>query len=211
MPPRIQPKTFILLLKTHKLTVLLTFPSTSTVADVKEEALSAFQSSVLENPEPNPEVMDADDNSEWVVPKVASVEDFELARALKVQGRPTGRYEKLEPSAQLKTVLSNWDPVFVQFKDPNGEWNAPTSTVVYIPSRSIRIVCVFAAVHLLERAIQEHFCPSRSLYRQSPRKNTRNPRRKRGSGKPRNELPPSCVGYLPRDAFDRRVLLCSVT
>ncbi|KAL1939995.1 hypothetical protein VTO73DRAFT_9330 [Trametes versicolor] len=119
MPPRIQPKNFILLLKTHKLTVLLTLPSTSTVEDVKAEALSALQSSVLENPEPNPEVMD-EDSSEWAVPSVADTDDFELARAAKVQGRPTGKYEKLELGAQLKSVVANWDPIFVQFKDPNG-------------------------------------------------------------------------------------------
>ncbi|KAI9000716.1 hypothetical protein BD414DRAFT_472529 [Trametes punicea] len=119
MPPRIQPKNFILLLKTHKLTVFITLPSTSTVADVKAEALSALTSGVLENPEPNPAAMD-EDSEEWVVPKVSSVDDFELARMAKAQGRPTGRYEKLEPSAQLKSVVANWDPIFIQFKDPNG-------------------------------------------------------------------------------------------
>ncbi|KAI0832743.1 hypothetical protein BC628DRAFT_1335763 [Trametes gibbosa] len=119
MPPRIQPKNFILLLKTHKLTIFVTFPSTATVEDVKLEALSALQSSVLENPEPHPEVMD-EEQSEWQVPTVESVHDFELARATKAQGRPTGKYEKLDPGVQLKTVLVNWDPVFVQFKDPNG-------------------------------------------------------------------------------------------
>ncbi|KAI0371539.1 hypothetical protein BV20DRAFT_993180 [Pilatotrama ljubarskyi] len=119
MPPRVQPKNFILLLKTHKLTVFLTFPSTATVAEVKEEALSALTASVLDNPEPNPAVMD-EDSGEWEVPKVSSLDDFELARMVKAQGRPTGRYEKLDPGAQLKSVLANWDPVFVQFKDPDG-------------------------------------------------------------------------------------------
>ncbi|OSD04528.1 hypothetical protein PYCCODRAFT_1433400 [Trametes coccinea BRFM310] len=119
MPPRAQPVNFILLLKTHKLTVFLTFPNTSTVADVKREALDALTSSVLQNPEPNPEVMD-DDSEEWAVPKVSSVADFELARAAKTQGRPTGRYEKLDVNAQLKSVVANWDPIFVQFMDEDG-------------------------------------------------------------------------------------------
>ncbi|KAI0677237.1 hypothetical protein C8Q78DRAFT_77573 [Trametes maxima] len=136
MPPRIQPKTFILLLKTHKLTVLLTLPSTSTVADVKVEALTALQSSVLDNPEPNPQLMD-DDDMEWKVPKVSSLEDFELARTARSSGRPAGQYEKLELNAQLKTVVANWDPIFVQFKDPNGEWAVSTRGLLYIPSRSI--------------------------------------------------------------------------
>ncbi|KAI9064846.1 hypothetical protein FKP32DRAFT_1591069 [Trametes sanguinea] len=119
MPPRAQPTNFILLLKTHKLTVFLTFPNTSTVADVKKEALDALTSSVLANPEPNPEVMD-DDSEEWAVPRVSSVDDFELARAVKAQGRPTGRYEKLDVNAQLKSVVANWDPIFVQFKGEDG-------------------------------------------------------------------------------------------
>lgn len=145
-----------MLLKTHKLTVLLTLPSTSTVEDVKAEALSALQSSVLENPEPNPEVMD-EDSSEWAVPSVADMDDFELARAAKVQGRPTGKYEKLELGVQLKSVVANWDPIFVQFKDPNGEWAAPPSAVAYIPSQSISSrVSAFA---LVRRAIQGVCCP----------------------------------------------------
>ncbi|CDO69923.1 hypothetical protein BN946_scf184568.g9 [Trametes cinnabarina] len=119
MPPRSQPANFILLLKTHKLTVFLTFPNTSTVADVKKDAFEALTSSVLENPEPNPEVMD-DDSEEWKVPKVASVDDFELARAAKGQGRTTGRYEKLDPNAQLKSVVVNWESILVQFKAGDG-------------------------------------------------------------------------------------------
>ncbi|KAH9899538.1 hypothetical protein C8Q73DRAFT_663215 [Cubamyces lactineus] len=90
------------------------------VAEAKAEALTAFTSSVLENPEPHPELMDEDDE-EWRVPKVSSVDEFELARAAKAQGRPTGRYEKLDPTAQLKNVVSNWDPIFVQFRDESGE------------------------------------------------------------------------------------------
>ncbi|KAI0329531.1 hypothetical protein GY45DRAFT_1304563 [Cubamyces sp. BRFM 1775] len=120
MPPRHQPKNLILLFKTHKLTVFLTLPGTSTVAEAKAEALTALTSSVLQNPEPHPELMDEDDE-EWKVPRVSSVDDFELARVAKAQGRPTGRYEKLDPTAQLKNVVSNWDPIFVQFRDESGE------------------------------------------------------------------------------------------
>ncbi|KAI0776143.1 hypothetical protein BD413DRAFT_261620 [Trametes elegans] len=120
MPPRIQPKNFILSLKTHKLTVFATFPSSATVQEVKAEALSALQSSVLQNSEPHPEAMD-EDNSEWVVPRVSSLDDFELARMGKAQGRPTGQYEKLEPGATLKSVVANWDPIFIQFKNADGE------------------------------------------------------------------------------------------
>lgn len=66
-PPRAQPKTFILLLKTHKLTAMLTIPSTSTVHALKEEALSALQSDVMAAPNPHPEAME-EDESECTVP-----------------------------------------------------------------------------------------------------------------------------------------------
>ncbi|KAI0774579.1 hypothetical protein C8Q74DRAFT_845936 [Fomes fomentarius] len=120
MPPRVQPKTFILLLKTHKLTVLITVPSTSTVNDVKAEALDALTSNVLSAPAPPAEYAMDEDPSEWEVPKVTSLDEFELAKAIKEKNRPTGRYEKLEGTAQLKSVVSNWEPIFIQFKDPNG-------------------------------------------------------------------------------------------
>ncbi|KAI0751101.1 hypothetical protein C8Q80DRAFT_1155534 [Daedaleopsis nitida] len=122
MAPRVQPKVFILLLKTHKLTVLTTVSSTATVNDLKGEALEALQSSVLQAPSSHAEfAMDEDsDPSEWVVPKVSSMDEFELARAVKDKGRPTGLYEKLDRTAQLKNVVTNWDSVFIQFRDPNG-------------------------------------------------------------------------------------------
>ncbi|KAH9943164.1 uncharacterized protein BXZ73DRAFT_97219 [Epithele typhae] len=58
-----------------------------------------------------------EDMSEWTVPKVASLDDFELAKAIKEKGRPTEKYETLDGSTQLKGTLVNWEPVFVQFKD----------------------------------------------------------------------------------------------
>ncbi|KAI0722341.1 hypothetical protein C8T65DRAFT_136964 [Cerioporus squamosus] len=120
MPPRAPPKVFILLLKTHKLTVLITAPSTSTVEDVKTEALDALTSSVLAAPNPHAEYAMDEDPSEWEVPKVSSKGDFELAKAVKEKQRPTGRYETLDTKAQLKNVLANWDPVFIQFKGSDG-------------------------------------------------------------------------------------------
>ena len=52
--------------------------------------------------------------------------------------RPTGRYEQLDNDAQLKNVLSNWDPVFIQFKDPNGEWLSLYMTCDY----TVYIECI---------------------------------------------------------------------
>ena len=114
-----------MLIKTHKLTVLLNVPSTSTVNDIKAEVLDALQSGVVNAPiQPEESAMDVDDEDEeeWEVPQVETTEDFELARQAKEKGRPTGRYEQLEVKAQLKNVLANWDPVFIQFKDVDGEW-----------------------------------------------------------------------------------------
>ncbi|PIL37431.1 hypothetical protein GSI_01125 [Ganoderma sinense ZZ0214-1] len=123
-PPRPPPKIFILPIKTHKHTVLINIPSTSTVDDIKAEVLDALQSGVVNAPVQLTEyAMDVDedaDDLEWKVPQVETIDDFELARQVKEKGRPTGLYEVLEVKSQLKNVLANWDPVFVQFKDPNG-------------------------------------------------------------------------------------------
>ena len=65
-------------------------------------------------------------NSE--VPRVQSMEDFELCRAIKDKGKSSAAssasasmlYETLKPSAPIKGLLSNWETLYVQFKDENG-------------------------------------------------------------------------------------------
>ncbi|KAH9948758.1 hypothetical protein B0H21DRAFT_212351 [Amylocystis lapponica] len=122
MPPKVQARTYILLLKTHKLTVFLTASLTATINSLKADALTALQSDVLENKTAHEEhSMAVDDDPTWIVPKVTSVEDFELCRAVREKGRPTGQYEMLERNAQVKNVLVNWENVFVQFKDNSGQ------------------------------------------------------------------------------------------
>ncbi|KAJ3487983.1 hypothetical protein NLI96_g3159 [Meripilus lineatus] len=127
MPPKPQPKNYVLLLKTHKLTVLLNAPQTSTVASLKADALSALQAPVLSNPIPPSELdeslMDVDrpDSDEWKVPSVQDLNSFELCRALKERNRPTGNYEMLNDKATIKESLVNWEHVFVRFRDENGE------------------------------------------------------------------------------------------
>ncbi|KAH8094903.1 hypothetical protein BXZ70DRAFT_1009847 [Cristinia sonorae] len=62
--------------------------------------------------------VDSDPSSaEWEVPKVESEDDFELCRALKEKGRPTGKFERLLGSATVKASVVNWEPLFIQFKD----------------------------------------------------------------------------------------------
>ncbi|KAK7696189.1 hypothetical protein QCA50_000840 [Cerrena zonata] len=124
MPPRAQPKTFILTVKTHKLTILVTLPATSTVNSLKEEVLSGLNASSSFNQHEDPLLMpmDVDENdTEWEVPTIQSVDDFELAKAVKEKGRHNGNYETLDSTSSLKSSLLNWDSVFLQFKDQQGK------------------------------------------------------------------------------------------
>jgi len=61
------------------------------------------------------------DNPEWEVPQVTSVDDFELCRALKEKGKPTGKYELLDANKDVKSSVVNWESLFVQFKDSTGK------------------------------------------------------------------------------------------
>ena len=119
-PPKIQPRTYILPVKTHKLTFFLTVSPNVTIASLKADVLSALNAPVLSTPAPfdalNPDTMDVD-NSEWEVPQVSNEDDFELCRALKEKGRLTGKYERLEGRLMVKTTVVNWETLFVQFRD----------------------------------------------------------------------------------------------
>ncbi|THH30324.1 hypothetical protein EUX98_g3848 [Antrodiella citrinella] len=121
MPPKVQPKTYILSVKTHKVTFFITASQTSTIASLKAEVLSALQAPVLTSPTPAPfsgtAAMDVDDAEEWKVPTVSSEDEFELCRAIKDKGKPSGRYERMEGRTTIKASFVNWDMVFVQFKD----------------------------------------------------------------------------------------------
>lgn len=85
-------------------------PGTS-IADMKSEVLSALKADVSS---------DALDFMAMEPPQISVVEsdDFELCRALKERGQPTGVFEVLEPSKLLKdSGLSGWDTIFLQFRD----------------------------------------------------------------------------------------------
>ena len=58
---------------------------------------------------------------EWELPAIQSVNDFELCRAIKEKGRPTGRYEPLSPEDTVKKSVMCWDSLFIQFKNAQGE------------------------------------------------------------------------------------------
>ncbi|VDC02530.1 unnamed protein product [Peniophora sp. CBMAI 1063] len=98
---RAQPKIFQILVKTHKVTVFLTFPNTTTMAEVKTEVLSALLDEVTESVD---------------VFKPTSLDDFALA----VERPPlnSGNYETVEDDKKLIEVAKNWERLYVQFRDP---------------------------------------------------------------------------------------------
>jgi hypothetical protein len=58
-------------------------------------------------------------NVEDVVPRVSSLEDFELCRAIKEKGKMTGEFHAIKANdVELKlSGLSGWEVLFVQFRD----------------------------------------------------------------------------------------------
>jgi hypothetical protein len=105
-PPKAQPKIYQLLFKTHKLTILLTTPPNTTIASLKTEILSALSSDV---------------NQVEDVPKVTDERAFEISRAVKDRGKNTLQYEVLERSQTVKDTLTNWEVLFLQFRDRSGK------------------------------------------------------------------------------------------
>jgi len=65
---------------------------------------------------------------EGEVPRVESTEEFELCRAVKDKGKSNAAsststpasYETLNPSMPIKGLLSNWETLYVQFRDEDG-------------------------------------------------------------------------------------------
>ena len=94
------------MLKTDKLTILITTPPNTTIASLKSEALSALQ---------------ADVNQTGDIPAVSSDGDFELCRAVKSKGVPNPQYEVLEDTQTVKGSLTSWENVFLQFRDSSGK------------------------------------------------------------------------------------------
>ena len=85
-------------------------PGTS-IADMKSEVLSALKSDVS---------LDALDFMAMEPPQISveSNDHFELCRALKERGKPTGVFEVLEPSLLLKdSGMSGWETIFLQLRD----------------------------------------------------------------------------------------------
>lgn len=97
------------MVKTHQVTIFLTVPQSATIALLKDEALSALTSRVA-----------TEDDS---FPHVQSTSDFELARAVKEKekGRSGVTYETLDVDKAIRGLLTNWEVLYVQFRDEDGE------------------------------------------------------------------------------------------
>jgi superfamily I DNA and/or RNA helicase len=93
------------MIKSHKLSIILTAAQTMSISALKEEVLSALQS----HPD---ELLD--------IPEVKTVKDFELSRELKEKGKPTGNYDVLRSSEKVKDNLVNWDTIYIQFLNDSG-------------------------------------------------------------------------------------------
>jgi hypothetical protein len=125
-PPRSQPKIHQLQVKSHKLTIMITVPPSTTIAQIKEEAFSALVSDV---------------NQVEDVPKVSSDDDFEICREVKDKGKSTGQFEPLDVTKQVREYsMASWDTLYLQFKDPSGKHYLPLAFFV----RRFIICCKFA-------------------------------------------------------------------
>lgn len=57
------------------------------------------------------------------IPNVQSMDDFELCRAVKDRGKASAAttYEVLDARSPIRGLLSNWEELYVQFRDEDGE------------------------------------------------------------------------------------------
>lgn len=110
-PPRFS-RIYHIQVKAYKLTVMLSGVEPGTlISELKSDTLSAIKSDVAQNSlditamEP-PEI------------DVETEEDFELCRAVKERGKPTGKYEILPSTKAVRDHgLAGWDTLYLQFRD----------------------------------------------------------------------------------------------
>lgn len=81
------------------------------IAELKADTLSALKSDIAHN------TLDVKAMEPPAI-DVETVDDFELCRAVKEKGKPTGQYEVLPPTKAIRDFgLAGWDTLFLQFKD----------------------------------------------------------------------------------------------
>ncbi|KAI5117390.1 hypothetical protein M0805_009078 [Coniferiporia weirii] len=108
MLSKVQYKTLPILLRSHKLSIFLDAPPGKTVAELKQDALSALTSRVVNA------------GNEVDVPEVCGVADFELCREIKERRVPTGKFETLDGAALVKDVASAYEVLVVRFRGESG-------------------------------------------------------------------------------------------
>jgi len=93
---------------------MITTPQEESISKLKEEVLSALTALYLHGDR---------------VPQVTTaktIDDFELCRAVKEKGKPTGEYELLDhASSRVKDHLVNWDSIYIRFRDESGTSSTP--------------------------------------------------------------------------------------
>ena len=94
-----------ILLKTHKTTIFLEAPASKTISSLKEDALSALTSRVVEGED---------------IPRVQDVADFEICREKKEQGKAP-KYELLDGTMLVQKVTSAWESLYIRFKGDDGK------------------------------------------------------------------------------------------
>lgn len=96
-------------MKAQRLTIFLEAGPKKSVAELKEDALSALTSKVI----------NADGEED--VPEVQSLDDFELCREIKEKRVPTGKFEILDKKAKVKDVASAYEVLVIRFRQ-DGEY-----------------------------------------------------------------------------------------
>jgi len=107
--PRGPPKIFQILVKTHKLTVFLSLPNTATFSEVKKEVMDALLDDVAES---------------LKVPKPTNLDEFAIA-----VDKGSSTFKTVDDGARLVDTVRNWDRVYIQFKDEDGELLPVTVTL----------------------------------------------------------------------------------
>lgn len=115
---------------------------------MKEEALSALTSAVLSSSSGVPRIPTApgedvdmmdEEEGDAEVPRVESMEDFELCRIVKDRWKSNAAssasasvsYETLDPSTPIKGLLNNWEVLYVQFRDEDGMFSLSLSSATF--------------------------------------------------------------------------------
>ncbi|KAJ3788901.1 hypothetical protein GGU10DRAFT_344924 [Lentinula aff. detonsa] len=108
LPQKSERKIYQILVRTHKTTLFFTVPPSTTIKYLKEQVFSALNSGLSE---------------EEGIPIIKNVEDFDLCRCRVIKGKDQKTYDVLEQTeSTIKEIkLTNWEVLYIQFKDEEGQ------------------------------------------------------------------------------------------